>query len=106
MKDYFLVVIAFFMLSACASQEETIQKSEPLLSPQVENWIKARDISSTDQLGVLVTALEPLDNLSFLRKIKENYYTGRVTVKQIKQLLADPRVKKISTGTSRLQNNR
>ncbi|HGY54251.1 MAG TPA: hypothetical protein ENK44_00990 [Caldithrix abyssi] len=106
MKHTFLILTLFFILAGCAAQEETLQKSEPVLSPQVEHWIAKQDTGSTKQLGVLVTASEPLDNVPFLRKIKENYYTGRLTVKQIKQLTEDPRVKNISTGMSRLQNNR
>ncbi len=106
MKTVFLATSVLFILLACASQEETLQKTKPTLDPQVQNWMKNRDVSSNEQLGVLVTASEALDNLSFLRKIKENYYTGRVTVKQIQQLLADPRVKRISTGISRLHNNK
>ena len=104
MKYIFLALSFLFILTACASQETNIQKSHPKIDSQVQNWMEKRDVNSNEQLGVLVTALEPLDNLSFLRKIKDNYYTGRVTVKQLKQLLDDPRVNKISTGTSRLQN--
>jgi len=106
MKNLFFAIVIFSLLTACASQEEALQKSEPVLAPQVENWMKKHDINSTAQLGVLVTALEPLDNLPFLRKIKDNYYTGRLTIKQLKQLAEDPRIKNISTGMSRLQNNR
>ena len=79
-----------------------MQKSVPLLDPQVQNWINEVKTSSAEQLGVLVTAQEPLDDVSFLRKIKNHYYTGRLTADQIKQLLNDPRVKKISTGMSQM----
>ena len=92
------MLVAVLML-ACVSTNKPLEQ-KPLISvdPFVQNWMKKPAALSSDTLAILVISNAPLKEYGFLKHSKGNYYTGHVTRDQLKLLLNDKRVTRISGG--------
>ena len=67
------------------------------LNPTVQKWMEADDKPVEDVLPVLIVTVEPLKDYDFLRNVSGNTYTGRITKEQLKKLMKDTRIVRISS---------
>lgn len=99
------ILSLILFITACGSSKKEIKETpQVIVGPQVQNWMDKTSTSSQETLGVLISAKEEIKDIKFIRKINQNYYTGRVTVEQLKQLITDPRIERISTGMTKPLN--
>ena len=100
---YLISALMFIgLLLSCATTQNTLDSSDVVLNPQVKKWMETVSANSAETISVTINSTESVDDYQFLRKINDTYYTGRLSVEQIKTLLKDSRIKRISSETSRL----
>lgn len=98
----FFIIAAFMMiLLACSSQKENQEQSPRVAGPQVQNWMNTVKAEAETRLPVIVTTTKPVAD-SLLKEISPNHYTARLSPQELKVLLNNPAVKRISTGKEKL----
>ena len=99
MKIYYVIFITGLLLISCSSAKKSeISTSNVVLGPQVKNFLDNSGNKSDDKLSVTVRTKEAVNDIPYLHKINETYYTAKVTKKQLEDLLSDKRVEKISSS--------
>lgn len=103
MKKVFLIIwISLFIFACVPTNRPLEQKPTISVDPLVQNWFKKPASLTSEQMAVLVVSNAPLKEYSFLKHTKGNYYTGHVTRDQLKMLLKDKRILRISGGEQKL----
>ena len=97
-KSFFMVTVFIFLLGCVATNKTLWEKPNISVDPTVSQWLNAPAKSSLETLGVIVISKAPLADFTFLKKIKRNYYTGHLTKSQLKKLIKDERIARISAG--------
>lgn len=102
MKYLLLFVVFMALLTSCYSTRGSgYQEETAAIDPQVQLWLVKEHKAPHDKLSVIVRASAPLD-YTFLTRIRDSFYTGRVTKEQLKILLHDERILRIRTGKKKL----
>jgi len=107
MRIFLYLITLLILTQACFSTrcEETDKVENPVsVDPHVRNWLSNHDEKSAERLPVIVVTNSELSEVPFLNKIGENYYTGEVNFMELKKLILDSRVKRISNSTQKLHN--
>ncbi len=104
MKQLLLIIFFFAIITSCYSTRENYQAQKASIDPQVQLWLLKEHKAGQEKLAVLVRVYAPLD-YSFLTRISEGYYTGRVTKEQLDILMHDERVMRIRTGKKKLNKS-
>jgi hypothetical protein len=99
------IILIIFMMQACVSTRcdtpET-EKATVSMDPHIRNWLATTDEKSEERLAIIVATNGDMADTPFLTKISENYYTGNVRYSELKNLMNDSRVKRISSGAQEL----
>ncbi|MHB2150636.1 hypothetical protein ACX8XP_16405 [Calditrichota bacterium LG25] len=105
MKRFVVFSFIVILMFGCISTNKPLE-TKPVISvdPYVMNWFKKPAALSPEKIAVLVLSKESLKEYGFLKHNKGNYYTGRLTRDQLKLLLNDKRVLRISGGEQKLQH--
>ena len=101
MKIYFVILIAGALMTACSSAKKADTDSKVVLGPQVQSFLDKTAADSNEKLKVTIRTKEALDDVTYLHKISDTYYTANVTSEQLKELLSDKRIEKISSSTKK-----
>ncbi len=98
----YLIFSGMLLLAiGCASQKETPEATPQTAGPQVQKWMNTVKSETDARLPVIVRTTKPVTD-SLLRPISPNHYTARLNQQQLKALLNNPDVKKITTGKEKL----
>ncbi len=107
MKNFLAFVIALTLLGSCIPTNKPLREApKAQLDPFVQNWFQKPAALTSEKIAVLVVAKEALSGYGFLKHTKGNYYTGHVTRDQLKLLLNDPRIVRISGGEQKLPHHK
>jgi len=99
-----LVCFTLILFVSCVSTR-TRQADEQLsVDPLVIKWIKVHKNKPDDQIAIMVKSSRLLTKYPFLHQTGENSYTANVNISQLKRLLLDPYIKRISAGKQKLYN--
>lgn len=105
-KKFILFIFTVILWYGCNTAHHAQISKSPLVDPQVKQWYNKNKEKPDERLPVLVTAKSDINDIKILKKIKDNYYTGRVTPKELQILLKDNRIKKISSGKQNLHQQK
>ncbi|MBN2424242.1 MAG: hypothetical protein JXR46_02085 [Calditrichaceae bacterium] len=104
MKILISLLLLGFMLNSCSDSTVKDTQQQPFMNPIVQKWLNDPETKAEteNKLPVLVTVTEPIQEYDFLKKITETSYTGHITREQLKTLLKDQRIKRISSSKEEL----
>ncbi len=104
MKRFFPLLALIVLSVGCVSTNKTLWDKKPVASvdPFVSRWLEAPSKQSGEVLPVLVVTRAPMADMVFLKKVGHNRYTGHVTKEQLRRLMQDERVLRISGGQQKL----
>ena len=98
MKRSILLFPVLSILIACSGKTVANSPPEKFVDPQVTAWYEQNQSDSDARLPVMVYAKEKPDSDYPLRVVSENYYTGRVSVADLKKMMKDENIIRITTG--------
>jgi len=98
---YVLTIALAIFLMACSSPKEQPKAEPSVAGPRVQTWLNDAKPQAANRLPVIITTSKPLSD-SLLKQISPNQYTARLNQQELKKLLENPAIKKISTGKEKL----
>ncbi len=102
MKKLFLLIWILLFAFACVATNKPLEKKPNILvDPFVQNWMNKPAALSSEKIAILVVSKEPLSQYGFLRRLKTYYYTGHVNRAELKLLLQDNKILRISGGAQK-----
>jgi len=102
MKTIFTFSILLLLIGSCVSTRQSTAPTEQLIDVQVQQWLRTHNANSSDTLAVLVKTDRAVSAYPSLKLIKDNFYGGHVSYKQIQMMLKDKHVLRIYAGRKRL----
>lgn len=103
MKRLLVLFSLILLIFGCVSTNKSLwDKHKISVDPFVNQWLEAPAKSTGEVLPVLVVSSAPLADFTFLKKLSHNRYTGHLTKAQLRQLMQDERVIRISSGQQKL----
>ena len=102
MKQLFFIGFSLIFIFGCVSTNTTRTDSQSSVDPLVQKWLKLHKNNQDEHLSVIVKTTKPLVKYPFLHASGGNFYTGNLNASQIKRLLLDPYIIRISAGKQKL----
>jgi hypothetical protein len=103
MKKIISTILISLFLFSCVSTRSTGESRAPFLDARVKQWIQNHNEKSTEKLPIIVKSDGALKGYAYLKLIKENFYGGHVSYKQLKSLVLDRNVVRIYAGKQKLK---
>ncbi len=99
MKKSLLMVTLFIFLIGCVTTNKSLwDKPQISVDPLVTKWLEAPTKTADETLGIIIISKAPLGDYKFLKKVRPHRYTAHVTKSQLRTLLRDERIMRISSG--------
>ena len=97
-KRPFLVLIISLITLSCSNKNVESENPDIFVDPQVKVWFDENKDNPDAVLPVLVSTRDQIDKKYNLRWVKENYYSGRISVAVLKELMMDKKVIRINSS--------
>ena len=98
----FILLLISLMSLSCGSKNVESEQADIFVDPQVKIWLEENLDNPEAVLPVLISSDGKLDEKYPLRLVTENYYTGRVTISDLQDLMRDKKVKRITSGKKQI----
>ncbi len=99
MKKSLLIVTLFIFLIGCVATNKSLwDKPQVSVDPLVTKWLEAPAKTADETIGIIIVSKAPLGDYKFLKKVSPHRYTAHVTKNQLRTLLQDERILRISSG--------
>lgn len=102
MKQLFFIGFSLIFIFGCVSTNKPRTDSQSSVDPLVQKWLKLHENNQDEHLSVIIKTSKPVVKYPFLHESAGNYYTGNLNASQIKRLLLDPCIIRISAGEQKL----
>lgn len=101
-KLSFILLLIPLMSLSCGSKNVESEQADIFVDPQVKIWLEENLDNPEAVLPVLISSDGKLAEKYPLRLVTENYYTGRVSISDLKDLMRDKKVKRITSGKKQI----
>lgn len=93
-----ILIMGLLLLGCSSAKKPEIDSANVILGPQVKQFLEKTEVNSDNKLAVTIRTKVEINDIVYLKKISQTYYTANLTIQELKQLISDERIEKISSS--------